>query len=482
MRVDQPFVRTLPWPFADWSFAPMGYIPASERGFIVPTYPAGVPLLMAMLQRVAGKGAVFYLVPLLGGLCVWMTSALGASAHGRLTGVLAALLVATSPSFVTELMVPASDVAATAWWTTALVLTIRGGSLAALGAGAAVSLAVLTRPNLVPLAVVVGLFHIWRVVRGRGDAARTLALFTGAAVPGCLAVAAINQYLYGSPLSSGYEPFNVLYALTNAGPNLDRYPRWLMETQTPFIALALAAPLFSRSGSDEQRPVRFRCDHVVLLLSFATVVMLSYLFYRPYGTEEWEYLRFLLPAYPPLLVLAVAVTSEVAGTTRARATVRAVTVLTICVLVAGWQANESVRRGALAARLVDRRYVDVGRFIDVVLPSNSVVFASLHAGSIRYYSGRQTVNYERLERRWLDEAVAELRRRGSHPFIALEEGEMSSFRERFAELNELGRLDWPPMAERREPIRVRIYDPADRDRSRRGETVQTQAIPAARRW
>jgi len=462
----------------------MGYIPALERGFIVPTYPAGTPLLMALFQRVAGRGAVFYLVPLLGGLCVWMTSALGASAHGRLTGVLAALLVATSPSFLTELMVPASDVAASAWWTTALVLTIRGGALASLGAGAAVSLAVLTRPNLVPLAVVVGLFHVWRVVQGRADAARGLVLFTGAAVPGCMAVAAINQYLYGSPLSSGYEPFNVLYALTNAGPNLDRYPRWLMQTQTPFIALAVAAPLFSRSGSDEHGPgpVRLRRDHVVLLLSFATVVMLSYLFYRPYGREEWEYLRFLLPAYPPLLVLAVAVTIEIAGTTRARAAVRAVAVLTVCILLAGWQAAESVKRGALAARLVDRRYVDVGRFIDVVLPSNSVVFASLHAGSIRYYSGRQTVNYERLERRWLDEAIAELRRRGSQPFIALEEGEMPTFRERFSDLNELGRLDWPPMAERREPIRVRIYDPADRDRAQRGETVQTQAIPPARRW
>jgi hypothetical protein len=59
---------------------------------------------------------------------------------------------------------------------------------------------------------------------------------------------------------------------------------------------------------------------------------------------------------------------------------------------------------------------------------------------------------------------------------------MPSFRERFSDLNELGGLDWPPMAERRDPIRVRIYDPADRDRSRRGETVQTQAIPPAKRW
>jgi hypothetical protein len=435
---------------------------------------------MALFQRVGGRRAVFYLVPLLGGLCVWMTASLGGSVHEKLTGVLAALLVATSPSFVTELMAPASDVAATAWWTTALVLTIRGGPLAALGAGAAVSLAVLTRPNLVPLAVVLGVFHLWRVARGQSDAIGAFALFTCAVVPGCLAVAAINHHLYGSPFRSGYE-VDALYALANAGPNLDRYPRWLMQTQTPFIILALAAPLFSRSGSDPQPPVaRLQRDRVVLLLSFAGVIALSYLFYRPYGREEWEYLRFLLPAYPPLLVLAVAVAFEIAAVTRALQTVRAVTAVSVCVLVAGWQARESFERGSLTARLVDQRYVDVGRFVDVVLPENSVVFASLHAGSIRYYSGRQTLNYDRLERRWLDDAVAELTRRGSHPFIALEEGEIPWFRDRFSEMNELGRLDWPPMAERREPIRVRIYDPADRDRARRGEIVQTQSIPLAR--
>ena len=206
---------------------------------------------------------------------------------------------------------------------------------------------------------------------------------------------------------------------------------------------------------------------MVLLLAFAAVVTLSYLFYKPYGRDEWEYLRFLLPAYPPLMVLAVAVLTETIRVALARETIRTAAVLTVCILLASWQASESVKRGALAARLVDQRYVDVGRYIDVVLPSNSVVFASLHAGSIRYYSGRQTLNYDRLERPWLDGAVAELRRRGSHPFIALEEGEMPSFRERFSDLNELGGLDWPPMAQRRDPIRVRIYDPRPRSISAR---------------
>jgi hypothetical protein len=215
---------------------------------------------------------------------------------------------------------------------------------------------------------------------------------------------------------------------------------------------------------------------------FAAVVMLSYLFYLPFGREEWGYLRFLLPAYPPLLVLAVAVTVETLGLAIGRDGARTAAASIVCIALAGWQVRSSVERGALAAGLIERRYVDVGRYIDFALPSNSVFISSLHAGSIRYYSGRLTLNYDRLERRWLDDAVVELRARGQHPFIALEEGEEPSFRNRFQEVNALGRLDWPPMAERHEPIRVRIYDPADRERFQRGETIQTQSIARVRRW
>jgi hypothetical protein len=485
LRIEQQFVRTLPWPFADWSFAPAGYRPATVRGFIVPTYPAGVPLVMALFQRLAGARAVFYVVPLLGALCVWMTSALGASVHGRLTGTLAAVLVATSPSFLFELMAPASDVAATAWWTSTLALAVRDSQPAALGAGVAASLAILTRPNLVPLAAVVGLFFVSRIFRGNGDRRRTmiqLALFVLAALPGCLAVAAINDHLYGSPLRSGYESLDALYALVNVGPNLDRYPRWLMQTQTPFLCLALAAPVFGRTSSPPRETPPLAPNQVALLLSFVAVVFLSYLFYRPFGREEWTYLRFLLPAYPALLILAVAVTIEASRRVIGRHGAATVAAVTVCLALSGWQAHDAVRRGALTARLVEGRYVDVGRYIDAMLPPNSVFIAKLHAGSIRYYSGRLTLYYEWLEHRWLDDAVRELSARGYHPFIVLEDSEETPFRERFGALNKLGLLDWPPMAERSEPALVRIYDPVDQERFQHGETIETRSIEHGRRW
>jgi hypothetical protein len=485
LRIEQQFVRTLPWPFADWSFAPPGYRPATVRGFIVPTYPAGVPLVMALFQRLAGARAVFYVVPLLGALCVGMTSALGVSVHGPLTGALAAVLVATSPSFLFELMAPASDIAATAWWTSTLALAVRDSRLAAFGAGLAASFAILTRPNLVPLAAIVGLWFVWRVLRGNEDRRRAmtqLALFILAAVPGCLAVAAINTHLYGSPLRSGYEALDALYAFVNAGPNLDRYPRWLMQTQTPFVCLALAAPVFSRTRPRPRETPPLAPRHVALLLSFVAVVFLSYLFYRPFGREEWTYLRFLLPAYPALLILAVAVTTETSRLVTARNGAATVAAATLCLGLSGWQAHAAVRRGALTARLVERRYVDVGRYIDAMLPSNGVFIAKLHAGSIRYYSGRLTLYYEWLERRWLDDAVKELSARGYRPFIVLEDGEETPFRERFGALNKLGLLDWPPTAAYAKPVQVRIYDPIDQERFQHGETVETRPIEHVRRW
>lgn len=476
LRVEQPFVRTLPWPFADWSFAPAGYRPGRERGVIVPTYPPGVPILMAAFERMANRQAVFYVVPLLGGIAVWMTFVLGASVHNELTGVLAALLLATSPSFLIELMAPASDVAATAWWTAALIGVVRGSAIGMAAGGLAASMAVLTRPNLVPLLVVLAAYGVLQVVRARDTERRramgAVALFVATSLPGCIVVAMLNQQLYGSPFRSGYEPVGALFQWSNVAPNLDRYPRWLLHTQTPFIALGILAPLLVRPRG-----------RVSLLMALAAALCASYLFYRPFGRDEWTYLRFLLPAYPALLVCAVIVAFDVTRRLTTSDAPRTIIVTIVaCTALAGWQARTAMSRGVLEARRVDRRYVDVGHYVATMLPTNALCIARLHAGSIRYYAGRLTLYYDWLQPQWLDEAVRELTARGYHPVIVVEADEEPGFRERFAAGNELGRLGWPPMAELSEPVRVRIYDPIDRERFRRGEPVATHPIAAWARF
>jgi len=456
LRIEQQFARAMPWPLAEWTFAPLGYRPAAVRGFIVPTYPAGLPLVMALFQRAGGRDAVFYAVPVLGAVAIWATWRLGATLFGDLTGVLSALLLAASPTFLRQLIQPVSDVPATAWWAVSLAFGSSERPVAALASGVAASVAILTRPNLVPLAAVVIAF-----AAGRQDIVRRAALFACGVVPGGLAVGAINAYLYGSPFRSGYAELHTLYAWSNAIPNIDRYPRWLVGTETPFMCLALAAPWWT--GRNRRA--------AALLLAFAAVVFVSYLFYRPFGRDDVGYLRILLPAYPALIVLSVAVVVEAAM----RAPIRhnLVAAVAVCAVVAMFNIRTSAEQRILSLREFERRYVDVGRYVAHAMPREALFISGLHCGSIRYYSDRLTLRYDLLQPGWLDEAVRTLRAKGYHPYIALEEGEEPDFRQQFGGRSELARLDWPPAAERREPVRVRIYDPADRAHFLAGEAIVT---------
>jgi 4-amino-4-deoxy-L-arabinose transferase-like glycosyltransferase len=416
-------------------------------------------------------------VPLLGAMAVWMTAWLGARLHNALTGFSAAALLATSPSFLYQVTQPVSDVPAAAWWTASLALAVCPGALPAFGAGTAAAMAVLTRPNLVPLAVLVGAYFAWDVWHPsrhtRRVALNRLALFVAGVAPGVLAVAAINQYLFGSPLRSGYGSLGELYAWTSVVPNLSRYSQWLIETESPLILLALATPWFwpnarSVAQSEPTREVR---REALLLLGCALIVVGSYL---PWGVfESWDFLRFLLPAFPPLLVLSVIVLTEALRRVPWRRSVAVAMTIGLLACWVAWQAREAFNRGVTTLKQDEQRYVDVSRYIAFAMPRQSAFIAGLHSGSIRYHAGRTTLNFGRLDEDSLDAAVAGLRARRYHPYIAVEAGEEPAFRKRFGTRSRLGALDWPPIANTSRRVSVHIYDPADRDRFLAGEPIAT---------
>ena len=80
-----------------WTLAPLGYRPGDERGTMVPAYAPGLPILMAAFKAVGGENAVYYVVPLLGGLGVWLTFVLGRHLADPSAGVLAAAALAAAP-------------------------------------------------------------------------------------------------------------------------------------------------------------------------------------------------------------------------------------------------------------------------------------------------------------------------------------------------------------------------------------------------
>ena len=105
------------------AFAPLGWRPNTRQDGIVPTYAPGLPIVMGAFERFGGRNAVFFVVPLLGGIAVWATFLLGRSIWGSATAVSGALLLATSPVFLVQLTgPPMSDLPSAAWWVLALAL------------------------------------------------------------------------------------------------------------------------------------------------------------------------------------------------------------------------------------------------------------------------------------------------------------------------------------------------------------------------
>src|SRR5262245_21793180 len=220
--VEQPLGRDAPWRDAVWTLAPLGYRPGDERGTMVPTYSPGLPMLMAAFKAIGGANAVYYVVPLLGALAVWLTFVLGARLANPAAGALAASALVVSPAFLFQLMWPMSDVPVMAWWLLAIVLALGRTPWSAAASGFAASAAILTRPNLVllglPVLVLAMMGH--RLPRERIVRGAVCALLMAM---GVLAVAAVNQRLYGSALASGYGGIDTIYAAGNLWPNLSHY-------------------------------------------------------------------------------------------------------------------------------------------------------------------------------------------------------------------------------------------------------------------
>ena len=469
LRVDQRALD-FPAPFDDWALSPLGYHPGPTPHVIVPTYAPGLPLLMAAAKTIAGANGPYYVVPLMGALTVLLTFLLGRLLFDDVVGVSAAALMAVSPTFQFQLMWPMSDVPATAAWTLAIVMAVLRRPFAA---GLATAAAIVIRPNLVPLTVAVAILALWPDAPDSPDTpdapdarrrARTIAGLQGCAwfaagvLPGAGAIALLNDYLYGGPTVASYTHLDSLFRWAHASTNLARYVPWLLATQTPFVAAALlplATRRFTEPGTVSGR-VRIRAG----LAAFLALLALSYIFYQPF--DEWWFLRFFLPGFPVLLILAVGAVRSTAswiGRTNQIALLAAVVIV-----VFGWELSTAQWRGVYDVHTGEQRYVTVGRELANSTPSNAVFLAMQHSGSLRYYTRRLTVRYDSLPPGSLDEALAVLRSRGFHPYFLLEQWEESAFRRRFGGTSVLGRIDWPPVRKWATSSRVALYDPEDRSK------------------
>jgi len=418
-------------------FAPTGFIPSPRvYGAAVPICGPGLSLAMAAAYLVH-PSAVFVVVPLSAALLVWLTFVYGRRIDDDVTGAMGAVLMACSPIFLYQAVQPMSDVPAAAAWMLALT------AASPFAAGLSASAAVLIRPNLAVLVLPLALKKRWLspFFAKNGDSHRFLA----GVVPGAVALLALNAARYGAPLATGYGSTDALFSAAHVSANLLRYPRWLLETHTPFVLLAPAAPWTLRRD-------RERASLAALSLAAAALLGATYLAYTVF--DDWWYIRFLLPAIPTLLVLSVTVLRDAAR--RLARPVATASAVAVTMAMAIYYLHVAQARDALELQRLESRFALTGELARRELPADAVVLAVQQSGSIRFHGGRDILAWDAIAGDALDRTIDTLRQQGRPVYVALEDSELERYRARFAgqrgaELNER------PLAELHGAANVRLY-------------------------
>ncbi|MCU0242498.1 MAG: glycosyltransferase family 39 protein, partial [Vicinamibacteria bacterium] len=182
-----------PFPDADWVLSPLGYRPGPVPGTIVPSYPSGYPLLMALAIRLAGSQAAFVVVPLLGAIGVLFTFLIGRKLGDAVSGLLASAWLATHPVFLRQIMQPMSDAPAMTAVLLAIWFALRPDKHAPFLSGCIAAGAMLIRPNLILLAAPIVLLFWFSRSPESWSPVRRLAAFAVGLLPGVILLGAIQH-------------------------------------------------------------------------------------------------------------------------------------------------------------------------------------------------------------------------------------------------------------------------------------------------
>jgi hypothetical protein len=446
-----PLAARAPWPDATRTFAPGGFMPSPVRSTAAsPICAPGFSLLMVPLRWLAGVDGIFLLTPLAAGFLVWWTFVAARDLAGDAAGALAAIVVATTPIVLFQTVQPMNDVTTAALWVGVVAAAARPAPARWWLTGALTGVALLVRPNLAPIVLIVA---AWLFLQSRSFAA--LLRFSAAAAPGASVMAAFNWVLYGSPLRVGYGRASDLFSLSNISTNIEHYSSAAFDTLTVLPVVALAAPLVVPR---RERP------RVWLSMGVAAATVGVYLLYQPF--PEWWYLRFLLPAVVAVIVLSSATVAAVVR--------RPAVIVAVALALAVFGIRTAIDRQAADLQRLEGRFRHTGHVVRDRLPSNALLFTVWQSGTVRYHAQREAILWDSLDPAFLDPAIAWVREQGYEPFLLLERWEEPLFRERFEGRSPLGALDWPPRFEI--DRQVRLYVPSDRAAYLAGQAVSTEHV------
>jgi hypothetical protein len=283
-----------------------------------------------------------------------------------------------------------SDVPALVWTTAAVTAmwSSRRDPRWAIAAGAAMSMAVLIRTTnvlaFVPLAVCAGF------------SMRRWLLLAAGGLPGAALFVAYNLGAYGAAVSTGYVDLDIHFGARHIVPSLRHYAIWLPVMLTPIVVLALGLPALRKPPTLP----------AVLMLWIA--VYLGFYTVYSYTYEAWWYTRFLLPAFPPLLVGALWVgrtALERAAQTFAGAAIpriigkvpAAVGALLLGAAIVTHQVWWSERLGVAAPSAQESQFLSSARWVRAHLPAGAGIVSMQMSGSLYHYTDFSVLRWEFLD-------------------------------------------------------------------------------------
>jgi hypothetical protein len=422
LQVSTPLATELTLNHGQHPFSPLGYRPAAVPAAVVPSYPPGFPLMLALAGVVHAERLV---VPLCAAGLVLLAHVLGRRIGDSAVGLLSAAVTAASPILWYQAVQPMSDVPAAFWTTLSVVLLTSQSRSSAIGAGVALAIGGLVRPNLFAVAPVLALCAVWWDMPGPMGLRRAFA-FGVPVVSAAAGFTAFQRAMYGAATETGYGGVSSLFSLDHVLPNLALYPNWLITTHTVGLLLAFVGPFAAGQGpTPAMAPARARRVAWSGLVFF--VALLG--FYALYFVfDEWVYIRFLLPALPWLFTLVALAIGWVCRRAPFKTTAFAVIVSAVIVLNIG--IGRARGAGAFRIAVSEHRYVDVANYVHG-LPPEVVILAMQHSGSVSYYTDKPILRWDWIEPEELEHALTALAATGRPVYGVLEDWEMPRVAERF---------------------------------------------------
>ncbi len=366
--------------FGLMAFQPLGFIMEKHEPHMAPTYPTGLPLHLLVASWFTGwrhAATVVNIFAALGsGLLLWSLAR-----RLQLTPGWAATAVAWlwfCPLSLYASIQPMSDALALLWSLAALAAALRCREhwRWSLLAGVATSLAVLVRPTngllVLPLALALG----W-------DIRRYLFLSLGG-LPGGAFFCYYNWKVYGNPLASGYGNVWTAFETTFAPHNLAHFARWIPALLSPLVLAALAAPLVRAARRRE----------LAVLGLWAGLLTGLYAFYFHSG-ETWWYLRFILPAFPVLILAALVVLQRVGSLLPTPFWTRTMFVAVLAFGVV-WQARLSRQLDVLNIPVGEAHYLHAANWARDHLPPESAVFCMQVSGALYFYTPLMIIRWDQV--------------------------------------------------------------------------------------